>query len=94
MLNRDDRRRLNAIEQQLRASDPDLAHLLTHWPMRPRHRWARAGAVFAIVLGMLGVVAGLITFSPTLVLVFGAMAVAGWVGVLHCRRRCNPRPGG
>jgi hypothetical protein len=93
MLSQDDRRRLNAIEQQLRASDPDLAHLLAHWPVRPRSRWARAAAVLAIVLGTLGVLAGLITFSPTLVLVFGAMAVAGWVGVLRRGRRRDPRPG-
>jgi Flp pilus assembly protein TadB len=93
MLNQDDRRRLDAIEQQLRASDPDLAHLLTHWPTRPRERWARAAAVFAIVLGTLGVVAGLITFSPTLVLVFGAMGAAGWVWVLRCGRHRDPRPG-
>jgi Protein of unknown function (DUF3040) len=93
MLSQDDRRRLNAIERQLCASDPDLAHLLTHWPMRPRQRWARASAVLAIVLGTLGVLAGLITFSPTLVLVFGAMTVAGWLGVLHCGRRRDPPPG-
>jgi hypothetical protein len=36
MLNQNDRRRLDEIEQQLKASDPDLAHLLTHWPMPAR----------------------------------------------------------
>jgi hypothetical protein len=87
MLNQDDRRRLNAIEQQLTASDPDLAHLLTHWPAPPRERWAKGAAVLTIVVGTLGVLVGLITFIPVLVLLFGSVTLAGWILLWRRRRR-------
>ncbi|WP_219420467.1 DUF3040 domain-containing protein [Pseudonocardia nigra] len=86
MLNQDDRRRLEAIERQLQATDPDLAHLLTHWPVPARVRWAMSTAVLTVVIGTLGVLMGMMTFSPLLILLSGSITVTGWMWLLRRRR--------
>lgn len=67
MLSQDDRRRLDAIERQLNASDPDLVHLLTHWPTPARARCATAAAGATIVAGTPGFLIGVLALKPTLV---------------------------
>jgi hypothetical protein len=91
MLNQNDRRRLNEIEQHLQASDPDLAHLLTHWPMPARARWAMAAALTTAVVGTLGIVLGVIALAPVLVICFAIMTVAGWTWGYKCARRSAQR---
>jgi Protein of unknown function (DUF3040) len=92
MLNQDDRRRLNAIDQHLTASDPHLAHLLTHWPAPPRERWVKVAAVLTTLVGTVGILVGLIAFSPVLVLLFGSVTLTGWILLL--RRRPRSEAGG
>ena len=91
MLNQNDRRRLNEIEQHLQAGDPDLAHLLTHWPMPARARWAMAAALTTAVVGTLGIVLGVIALAPVLVICFAIMTVAGWTWGYKCARRSAQR---
>jgi hypothetical protein len=91
MLNQDDRRRLDEIEQQLQASDPDLAHLLSHWPMPARARWAMAAALTTAVVGTLGIVLGVMALAPVLVICSAIMTVAGWTWGYRCARRSAQR---
>jgi hypothetical protein len=91
MLNQNDRRRLDAIEQQLRVSDPDLAHLLAHWPMPARARWAMAGALTIAVVGTLGIVLGVMALAPVLVICSVIMTVCGWTWGYRCARRTTKR---
>ena len=83
MLSQDDRRRLDAIERQLQASDPDLAHLLTHWQAPARERWAMAAAVTTVVVGTLGILVGLVVLVPALAVLSGFVTLAGWIWVLR-----------
>jgi hypothetical protein len=66
MLSHDDQRRLEAIEHQLQAADPGLAHRLTHWPAPARGRWALTAVVTTIVLGALGLLLGIASLSLAL----------------------------
>jgi hypothetical protein len=91
MLNQNDRRRLNEIEQKLQASDPDLAHLLAHWPMPARARWAMAAALTIAVIGTLGIVLGIMALAPVLVICSAIMTVAGWTWGYKCARRGQRR---
>jgi hypothetical protein len=92
MLNENDRRRLDAIEQQLQDTDPDLAHLLTHFPTPARARWAMAAALSTAVVGTLGIVLGLLALAPVLVIWSGLMTLAGWTWAYRCARRtARPR---
>lgn len=91
MLNQNDRRRLDEIEQQLQAGDPDLAHLLTHWPMPARARWAMAAALTTAVVGTLGIVLGVMALAPVLVICSAIMTVAGWTWGYKCARRSAQR---
>ena len=86
MLNRDDRRRLEAIEQQLQASDPELARLLTNSRAPAGARFAQAAAVLTVVIGTLGLLLGMIAFSPPLVLLSVSVVVIGWIWVFRLRR--------
>jgi hypothetical protein len=87
MLSHDDRRRLEAIEHQLQADDPDLAHRLAHWPAPVRARWAMAAAVVTTILGTLGLLLGIASLSPALVVFFGPVMVGGWLWVYRRSRR-------
>lgn len=90
MLSQDELRRLNAIERQLQASDPDFVHLLTRWPTPARGRWAMAAAVLTAVAGTLGIIVGLLAFSPALVVPSGFVTLAGWTWVFRRARRARP----
>jgi hypothetical protein len=79
MLSHYDRRRLEAIEHQLHAADPDLAHRLTHWPAPARARWASTAAVTTIVLGALGLLLGIASLSLALMFLSGSVMAAGWI---------------
>jgi DUF3040 family protein len=91
MLNQNDRRRLEAIEQQLQASDPDLAHLLTRWPSSSRARWVMAAALTTAVLGTLGIVLGVMALSPVLLIWSVIITGGGWTWVYRCARRTARR---
>ena len=92
MLNQNERRRLDAIERQLQASDPDLAHLLTHWPTPARTRWAMAAAATTIAVGTLGILLGVLALAPLLIFWSAFMALAGWTWVdRHTHRVARPR---
>jgi hypothetical protein len=87
MLSHDDRRRLEAIEHQLQADDPDLARRLAHWPAPARARWAMAAAVTTAVLGTLGLLLGIASLSPALVVFSGVVMVGGWMWVYRRSRQ-------
>jgi DUF3040 family protein len=92
MLNQNERRRLNAIERQLPASDPGLAHLLTHWPTPARTRWAMAAAATTIAVGTFGILLGVLALAPLLIFRSAFMALAGWTWVYrHSHRIARPR---
>jgi hypothetical protein len=92
MLNQNERRRLNAIERQLQASDPDLAHLLTHWPTPARTRWAMAAAATTIAVGAFGILLGVLALAPLLIFWSAFVALAGWTWVYrHSHRIARPR---
>jgi hypothetical protein len=91
MLNQNERRRLTAIERQLQASDPDLAHLLTHWPTPARTRWAMAAAVTTIAVGTLGILLGVLALAPLLIFWSAFVALVGWTWV-HRRAHRIARP--
>lgn len=90
MLSQNELRRLNAIERQLQASDPDLVHLLTRWPTSARGRRAMAAAVFTAVAGTLGILLGLLALSPALVVSSAFVTLAGWTWVFRRARRAAP----
>jgi hypothetical protein len=77
MFSQEDRRRLDAIEEQLLTDDPGLARRLS-WPTSAR-RWSRVGAITLIVSGILGMFIGVFAFSVGLVVVFLATALGGWI---------------
>jgi hypothetical protein len=90
MLNHGDRRRLEAIAQQLQASDPDLALRLSHWPLPARARWLTAAAVLTAAAGFSGLVIGVMMFNPAVAVEWALVMCGGWVWV--CRRhRHNAR---
>jgi hypothetical protein len=92
MFSHNERRRLDAIERQLQASDPDLAHLLTRWPTPARTRWAMAAAATAIAVGALGILLGVLALAPLLIFWSVFMAFAGWTWVYrHSHRIARPR---
>jgi hypothetical protein len=78
MHSQDDRRRLEAIEHQLRAEDPDLADRLAHWPAPARERWSMAAAVTTIVLGVLGMLLGIASLSLAFMFLSSCVMAAGW----------------
>jgi CHASE2 domain-containing sensor protein len=81
MLSQDDRRRLEAIEHQLRADDPDLADRLAHWPAPARERWSMTAAVMTIVLGALGLLLGIASLSLAFMFLSSCVMAAGWTWV-------------
>lgn len=89
MLNQDERRRLDAIERELQASDPDLAHLLIRRPTPARDRWAMAAAVATIVAGTIGVLLGILALAPVLAVWSGLVTLAGWTWVYRRSRRAG-----
>lgn len=83
MLSQHDRRVVQEIEQQLRLEAPDLAHRLSSWSSPPGPRWALRVAVGIVVLGTLGVLLGLLTTTPLLVVLAVPFAVVGWVWLIR-----------
>ena len=68
MLTEDERRRLAAMERHLRADDPGLDQTL-RWPqanLPTVPAWRIRGALVAVVIGVLGVLAGLATVDLVL----------------------------
>ncbi|GAA0948647.1 DUF3040 domain-containing protein [Pseudonocardia zijingensis] len=85
-LSHDERRRLRSIEKQLLAEDPDLARRLGEWPDTP---WN--AAIFAIplvVIGIVGIVAGLLVASLLIAVISGLVPVS--LGIWLNRRRRRP----
>jgi ferric-dicitrate binding protein FerR (iron transport regulator) len=94
MLSQHDRRRLEAIERQLQREDPDLAHRLTRWPPSPSTRWAKATAILVVVLGALGVLLGLMLFSPALLVLSATGTLGGWSWLYRRTGRATGGTGG
>jgi hypothetical protein len=78
MLSHHDRRRLEAIEQQLRHEDAEFMLRLTRWPSSPARLWARRTAIGLIILSVLGALFGLMLFSPALLVLSVATALGSW----------------
>jgi preprotein translocase subunit Sss1 len=83
VLSHNDRRRLEAIEQQLRHEDPELVHRLTRSPSSPERGRARRTAIGTIILGALGALLGLMLFSPALFVLSTATALGSWAWLSH-----------
>ena len=69
MLTEDERRRLAAMERHLRADDPGLDHCLRWLHVNPpaaESPWSIGGPLVLIVIGVLGVAAGLATVDLVL----------------------------
>jgi hypothetical protein len=77
MFSPEDRRRLDAIEEQLLSDDPGFARRL-RWPTAAERR-PRVGAIALIVLGALVALVGVLTFDVRLVVAFAAAALGGWI---------------
>ncbi|OZM81372.1 DUF3040 domain-containing protein [Pseudonocardia sp. MH-G8] len=92
MLNQNDRRRLEAIERQLRDEDPEFARRFSHWPPEGTRRW-RSWPVLVLVLGCLGVLLALVVLSPALFLLSAAGVTAGWIGLARRHRKEAGPPG-
>ncbi|WP_219420681.1 DUF3040 domain-containing protein, partial [Pseudonocardia nigra] len=85
MLSQDDQCRLRAIEQQLQSDDPDLARRLTGTPPSTPARWATTAAILVVTLAALGVLLGLLLFSPALLALSGP-SLLGWIGLRRRKR--------
>lgn len=83
MLSQHDRRVVQEIERQLRLEAPDLAHRLSSFSPPPGPRWALGAAIGIVVLGTLGVLLGLLTANPLLVVPAVPFAVGGWVWLIR-----------
>jgi hypothetical protein len=92
MLNQNDRRRLEAIERQLRDDDPEFASRFSRWPSDAPPRW-RSWPVVVLALSGLGVLLALAVLSPALFLLSAAGVTAGWIG-LSRRRHGDAGPAG
>jgi hypothetical protein len=77
MLSHHDRRRLEAIERHLVSDDPRLAERFNRWTPSRAARWAALGRALMIVIGSLGMLAGILLVSPSVFLVFLAVLVGG-----------------
>jgi hypothetical protein len=86
MLSHHDRRRLEAIEQQLMSDDPHLAERFTRWAPS---RWATLRVTLMIVLGAVGTLAGILLWSPSVFILFLTALLVGmaWMvrGTRHAR---------
>ncbi len=87
MLSHHDRRRLEAIEQQLTADDPRLAKRFTRWKPSRASRWTTLRVRLTIVLGAVGTLAGILLWSPGVFIVFLTMLLVGWAWMVRGRAR-------
>lgn len=85
MLSPEDQRRFAAIERELASEDPDLARRLRSGAHRDEY-WHRVVPTALIVLGAVGIVAGLLTLYLTVFLVGG---IAPLCAGLRLRRRLH-----
>jgi hypothetical protein len=83
MLSQQDRRRLQALEQQLRRDDADLVRCFTTWSISPRTRWPVRAAIGSVVLGTLGVLLSLLLLIPLLLVLTVPWVAAGWVWLIR-----------
>jgi hypothetical protein len=92
MLNQNDRRRLEAIERQLRDDDPEFARRFSQWPPDGTPWW-RSWPVLVLAVSGLGLLLALAVLSPALFLLSAAGVTAGWVGLARRRRKDAEPPG-
>jgi hypothetical protein len=90
MLSDEDRRRLQDIEAAIRMEDPRFADRLAQG--RPRARARRAVALVLVVVGLLGLLAGMALLSGVMVLF--AVLVTGMGATLWFRHGDRRRPAG
>ncbi|TQM12035.1 DUF3040 domain-containing protein [Pseudonocardia kunmingensis] len=91
MLNQNDRRRLEAIERQLRDDDPEFARRFSQWPDDGPRRW-RSWPALVLALSGLGLLLALAVLSPALFLLSAGGMTAGWVGLARRRREDGDPP--
>lgn len=85
VLSRHERRRLEAIEAHLHDDDPDLARRLDEWSPSP---WRRATGfpILLMVIGAIGVPAGLLTANLVILVVSGLIPLCVGLRLRHNRR--------
>jgi Flp pilus assembly protein TadB len=84
MLNQNERRRLEAIERQLAADDPDFARRISTWPPRGAAKRSRIVLVLVLIACFLGLLLAIVAGSPAL---FIGSVIVGAAAVFWYRRR-------